>query len=116
MKPYVLKIEIDPKKIVDQFTVACEGGSNYWCKSVTPVNEPMFGEDAYSVMLRGFHVEEIDEDAAEVYVSPRDIQKAIDLWPNESPQSFTDFLNDDGDANTADIFLQLCAFQRVVYG
>lgn len=117
VKPFVIKNTIDPLRVVHMLIVACEGGSNYWCKEVTPHTTKGF-EDSYWAMLNGFHLKEKDPDAAEVFVSRKDIENALQLFATETPIAYADFLNEDEgvDAEGADCFLQLCAFGRIVYG
>lgn len=110
---FVVEQRIPADRIVSLFISACEGGSNYWCKSVTP--RPKKG-DPYETMLGGFYVVEHDPEDVKRFVSVADIERAVRLLPTECPAAWTALLNDDTDAETADCFLQLCVFQKVVYG
>lgn len=116
-KPFVIKNFIEPLRVVQMLITACEGGSNYWCKEITP-HKTKGAKDFYWAMLGGFHLKEHDKDAAEVFVSRRDIENALQLFATETPIAYADFLNEDNcvDAEGADCFLQFCAFGQLVYG
>lgn len=105
-----LKLKVKIEDIVVLFISACEGGSNYWCEELTP-----FGKtgDAYESMLAGFSLVERRKRHS---VFPKDIQKALDLFPIEAPHQFGQFIADNADASTGDVFLQLCVFKKVIYG
>lgn len=113
-KVYEVTIAIPEDDVVSLFISACEGGSNYWCHSVVPKNAPK-PVGAYEALLEGFTV--VDGEAQKtVKVTPKMIEKGLELWPKLEPVSFADFLTGDWDAATADTFLQLCTFGEVVYG
>lgn len=125
VKPKVFKVpvEIPVSRIVDLFVSACEGGSNYWCKELTPASDK---GDPYEAMLAGFTI--IDgEQGKTIKVTPAKIKKAVDLFVSGgdersygaegwSVQHFADLINENDDSTTADVFLQLCTFGRVIYG
>lgn len=105
-------IKIEKQMLVDLFVMACEGGSNYWAKSVTPAAK---SGDAYESMLKGFVLVD-GTDGKSIKVTPKMIAKAVKVFPKESPVQFEDVLNDTCDATTGDVFLQLCCFGKVIYG
>jgi hypothetical protein len=112
MKKLEVKLSIDTKRVVDLFVTACEGGSNYWCKELTPKGTR---GDAYEAMLGGFTLIE-KENGKKHTVTPKDIVEALELFPVKYPRQFGDFLFENDDAETGDVFLQLCVFKDVVYG
>lgn len=115
IKPFVVRVEVDPERIVGLFISACEGGSNYWCQGVTP-HKPEGAKDGYWAMLEGFHLTEIETDAVEFFVSKKDIERGLQLLPTLAPKAFSSLVEDNTDAEVADVFLQLCAFGEIKYG
>lgn len=106
-----LTLEIPDHRIVDLFISACEGGSNYWCKELTPLGKG----GAYEAMLGGFTL--IDGESGKSHkVSKQDIKKALELFKEKVPHQFGAFMSEDDDAATGDCFLQLCVFGDVIYG
>lgn len=112
-KTIKLTIELPEQRIIDMFIGACEGGSNYWCQSVTPLGPDSLG--AYGAMLGGFTCVEI-EGGKKHKVSAKDIANAIVLMANKHPNHFGDMVGETDDASTADVFLQLCVLKDLIYG
>lgn len=112
MKNITFNVTLPSQRIVDLFITACEGGSNYWCKELTPVGR---SKDSYQAMLSGFTVIEFEgEKKRRVTVAA--INNALRLFPVVCPQAFADLVAEQEDAETADQFLQLCVFGEVIYG
>lgn len=107
-----VEIEVSNKRIVDLFISACEGGSNYWCQELTPTSKR---KDAYEAMLDGFILTD-GESGKKHTVTPKMIDKAVQLFPTKEPRHFGDFMSENDDATTADVFLQLCVFGETIYG
>jgi hypothetical protein len=122
----IVEREVTIDQVKDLFILACEGGSNYWAKSVSPLLDDWRKsrnvlEDNYDYMLRGFIVEEIP-----VYwekykekkhkVTKTKIKNALRLMAKNYTNHFNDMLNENTDAETGDIFMQLCVFGDVIYG
>ena len=132
-------VNLEPIRIMDLFTGAFEGGSNYWCARVRPSDEgkALLEDEDY---LR--HVAEI------ISVDPAEVASFFYLWmplteagivvhtdegeafrldrsachrglqsmARRSPKDFALLCSEDDDANTADTYLQYCCFNEVVYG
>lgn len=106
------EIEVSNKRIVDLFISACEGGSNYWCQELTPTSKR---KDPYEAMLDGFVLVD-GEDGKKHTVTPAMIKTAVQIFPLQEPHHFGDFMSENDDATTADVFLQLCVFGKTIYG
>lgn len=107
-----IKKTITKQNIVDTFITACEGGSNYWCQSVTPKKKT---GDAYEAMLDGFEL--VDAESGATYlVGPDAIKNAFQKMAEKYPLRLEDIINESADADDADVFLQLCVFEDVIYG
>ena len=113
----VTKVVVEEERIVDMFLGASEGGSNYWCKNIIPKSRSEF-EDYYSAMLNGFSLidRERGKEGRKFFVSREDIKNAVQLMADKELRHFSDMVNGNDDAITADVFLQLCAFGKVIYG
>ena len=62
---------------------------------------------------------EAGEDDYEIlggYLNRRTVKQGLQLMADKYPTHWIHFINDNGDADTGDIFLQLCLFQSVVFG
>jgi hypothetical protein len=57
-----------------------------------------------------------DEKRALLVLDFEAIQRGLALMPVRSPRHWADFVAEDSDANTADVFVQLCVFGEVIYG
>jgi len=116
--------EIAPQRIADLMVSALEGGSNYWIDRVSvesPDRKTLNGRPWYSgedlfdgrPFSIGFHYEEQTETK---FLTPEMVKDGFELMATKYPSHFADFVNENDDANTADVWLQLCLFGEVVYG
>ena len=130
----------DPTRIADLLTGAFEGGSNYWygalgVSELPPgltkwdfklgglasavlggyyhwsVAVPLLG-GTVSMTADGFTENEGDR----ITFSRGEIQRGLDLFGKVAPCHLADWLEENDDADTGDVFLQLCLFGEVVYG
>lgn len=110
---------ISEEMISNLFTCAVEGGSNYWCKKIRPLDKTK-KLPYYEYMFNGFEAtidEPIDNKGQLVYtVTDENIKEACQLIAEKYPKHFKDIIEDNADADTGDIFLQLCLFKEVVFG
>lgn len=121
MKNITIKTEvtIPLARFVDQFTSACEGGSNYWCHEVENLVKPkgknIEAEDYYKLMLKGFTL--VDRESGKTHnVTEEMVSKAIENIGETAPWVLSAILDENDDAETGDQFLQLCTFGKVIYG
>ena len=110
-KEFVVETKVSKERIVDMFIGACEGGSNYWCKELTPKGKG----DAYEAMLNGFSLIDL-ENGKKHLVTKVMIEKGLQLMANNYAYHFSSIVGETDDAETADIFLQCCVFGEVIYG
>jgi hypothetical protein len=118
-------VEVSLKVIEDLFCCAVEGGSEYWCKKIRPLNKEQGDKYEYAheyMAAHGFYAWDYDEDKDtlnKIRVSPKKIKEAIKLMAKNYPRHFKNAVFDDGvrmDASTGDVFLQLCCLGDVIYG
>lgn len=116
----ITPIEVSIDMVQNLFECAVEGGSNYWCAKIRPLNEEdnKLPYDAY--MLKGFKVtldEPMDDSNKITYeVTTENIKEALEIMAKEYPHTWSCMLDDLTDAETGDVFLQLCAFKELIYG
>jgi hypothetical protein len=118
---------IPEQRIADLMVTAIEGGSNHWCSSVRwvsdqpkPVGEHIWYSrpEVYAADHMKLAIDEIiGGRTVETYIVTREgFEKAFRLMAENHPSHFADFLADNEDAETADVFLQLLALGEIVYG
>jgi hypothetical protein len=120
-----IEIEIPESFIADQLVSAVEGGSVHWCRRLYRVDTitTIVGNDDHSAFylapLRGgeWKVEEIEPNGS---ITPRPVNyrtlmEAMHTMALKYPKHFGDLMNEQGDAITGDIVLQLAVFGELVY-
>lgn len=137
-KPGVLIVQIpmkiDVQQIADLFVTAFEGGSTYWLEAARPsqamVDAKPSGRnwyeagETYAAVVRE-HGEDFvlmtlkeDEEAGstEYAVTMRMIKNGLEQMALQFPTHWADFIAENDDAITADVFLQAVLFEDVIYG
>ena len=106
---------------------AWEGGSNYWIESVEigglPEKKTIVSSDYFPsfqlVPFLGGHLKvQLDEECDnEVYeLNLEKIKQAIVLMRNHYNGHYCDWVEQNDDAATSDVFLQLCLFNEIIFG
>ena len=124
-------IEIDLGRVTDLIIGAIEGEINYWCGWIE-LFDPKGRNRSYSyktvkwIIPDGWTLtfkvnpEGGDPRGGEVFtVDFGDREKLVHYIKRFSeivPQHFSDWLSGNDDATTADVFIQVCCFDEVVYG
>ena len=125
--------KVSTKRILDMLVTAFEGGSNYWIEEV--LSNPPAGtkyEDyknggkhstteyypAYQVLpFVGGSVTVIDnEDGTKYCLNSAAIADGLQRMAEKYPRHWNDFVNENDDASTADVFLQCATMGDVVFG
>lgn len=125
----VVKVEqeISMEQIENLLCSALEGGSNYWCvvsKYVAPRNFKNSSEDmakykhiSYPINVGGaLHIEDNEDGKEKGVLNIIAIKKGLALMAKEQPKHFAEIVNENDDADTADVFLQLCVFGKLIFG
>lgn len=115
---------ISDQRIKDLLTNAFEGGSNYWyrIKRCEPRDNKTTADYEFwqlDIPLDGgaVFIEVPGEgDNKEYRLDRAAIERAIALMPAQYPHHWADFLTENEDATTGDVFLQLALFGEVIYG
>lgn len=111
-------VEFDRERIADLLCSALEGGSTYWADAVeVEAPWPEHCQWAHEAIASGecsYRVYHNDGEECERVQGT--IPEAIRLLATEFPHQFDLWMTEQDDADTGDIFFQLCVFGEVVYG
>lgn len=120
--------EVSRKDVLNLIVTALEGGSNYWYE-ITEVIEPIEIEPTgdefmdthriYKAPINKGGALKIADNEDETYnglLNIESIQKGLQLMAEQYPNHFNDFVKEEYDAETADVFLQLAVFGEIVFG
>lgn len=109
-------IEVEMTRIDALLCAAFEGGSTYWCERIEVVGD-FRGEYAHEQLTHGGQIEvwhSYDEGPIRLWMD--DLAKGLRLLHRQYPGHWKDFMDENEDSDTGDIFFQLCTFGEVVYG
>ena len=124
------EVEVTPRRIADLMVTAIEGGIDYWCNSVKlltayPEHQPWYDdENLYSGGDISIEVVELDPSSEENVegswiINLASMEKAFCLMQEYgTPKGWhwRNFITENDDAETADVWFQLTVFGEVVYG
>ena len=118
-------VSINRKRLGDLICCALEGGSNYWCDGFKPDIYPIPEGESNSVewgheaVAHGasFTIEH-DFDGIELHITNNDehLVRTMELMATKYPAYWNDFMTENEDASTGDVFFQLLCFGEIVYG
>lgn len=105
-----ITLKIDEERIGDLIVGAIEGGSIYWA---TFKNASHDGK-RYALP---FTVIDNEETEPKSYVIDQDtIKHGLQNFAKNEATHFADFLKENDDSTTSDVFLQCCIFEKARYG
>ncbi len=121
---------IDGKHISDLLCSALEGGSNYWYQIEEKREPPVWEFDSEPKPTKGHWAQDYplniggaliisdmeDEEHGKMKLDLEAIKKGLEKMSEAYPAHFADFVGENHDATTADVFLQCCLFGEVIYG
>jgi hypothetical protein len=135
--------DITVQDVLDQLVAAFEGGTYYWC-AILGYQEPSdpkmipAGEDITkyrtpwgdgyitlcdveeyhaSDAFQREHEEDCPEFDGETWrLDEAALKRGLDVMAKKYKRHFMDMIQENGDADTADVFLQCCLFGKMVYG
>ena len=112
--------DITDQIIKDVLSCALEGGSNYWYEIVEFGNpdkiECKFEHLDLPMSDAGYLIIKAKEDDPTYRLERITIQQGLQLMSMKYPSQFQDLVNENSDAETGDILLQLSLFGELVYG
>lgn len=127
-------LDFSDEKIAGLLCSGMEGGINYWAKihsyiepvtprSILDADKPIEEQKIYKHIdypLTGGAVviKDCEDDKPNQYytLNKKAIQEGLDIMAKKYPTHFGNFLSDNYDAITGDIFVQCCVFGKVIYG
>ncbi len=119
---------ISSQRVCDMVVTAFEGGISYWCANVRLVAHkaerskavPWYSEPGLYDLPFTLEVEESDpsgdDDDGIYFVTDKDFAKGFEVMAEKYPWHFNNFMNDNEDAETADVWFQCIVFGEIVYG
>ncbi len=129
---YFTNLFIEQNIIEDQLVTAIEGGINYWGgidnrKGKFVIPKGLKREDAEPLSIwcsriikeggsiKFFDSNE-DEDDSNWILDLNKMIKGFITMAVKSPSHFGDMISENGDATTAEVYIQYCLFGEIVYG
>lgn len=98
---------VSRQRVEDLLCSAYEGGSNYWATADGPYTQAFKPE--------GVDITEIEDGVAHT-LNPKAIQRGLGIMASDYPRHWANFLAEEDDAETGDVFLQCCVLGEIVYG
>lgn len=118
---FTATVQVPAEAIMNLIISAAEGGSNYWIKRVRLASKHG-GLDTPWYATKHLYEEDFEihiwpEDEKEPRIlTPIEVQQGLNLMAERYPHQMALIHTENDDAETADIFLQLCLFGEVIYG
>lgn len=119
-------VRIPNQKIQDLIVTALEGACRYWASFIFPENWKDKYESREEIPLKNGNIEVRDVETDELlgYLNRASIKVGLQLMANckdlkgkEVPaRHFKNLAQDNEDAETADVFMQLAVMGEIVYG
>ncbi|MFV2014787.1 MAG: hypothetical protein ACC656_05130 [Candidatus Heimdallarchaeota archaeon] len=126
MQKIKFNFEIELQNVDDQLTTALEGGSNYWYSIVdTQISSPKEfkrNENIHYEFLDKVYqgatleIQDIENNTRLGVLNIHTIQHGLEIMQKQYPTHFANLIEETGDAETADVFFQLCIMNKIVYG
>jgi hypothetical protein len=112
--------DIPEARVNDLLCNALEGGSNYWIGSLKVVNpsehDYEYAHDVPFMENVALVIQDTWRDDEPKRVDKGALERGLQLMADKYPVHFENFLFENDDAETGDVFLQLCCFGEIVYG
>lgn len=129
--------DIPLSRISDLLTCALEGGSNYWYmieEKTKPIGWTYLDEmrpsrkngywiheyalnEGGELLIESMEEEEDEQGGKKLYrLNLKTIKSGLQTMADKYPSNFSDFMAENEDSITGDIFLQCCLFNDVIYG
>lgn len=115
-------IKFDIERIKDLLCAAFEGGTGYWC-SIRGYKYPN-GKTKDDYEFR--HCEVVPDGGTMILVETEENREweltqerlmfGLKVMSTQYPEHFNDFLRENEDATTGDVFVQCCLFGTIIYG
>lgn len=110
------------ERMQDLLCTAFEGCSYNWIDKIECHSDKNYkGEKPeyvyYIPLLTKGHIliHIIEDDFKPFKLTTKALKKGLDIFAEKYPKAFAEFINENEDGETADIFLQCCCFGEIVY-
>ena len=120
---FTIKTAISDARMEDLLCAAFEGGIGYWAEIKGLEGEEIRHKYSFQLPVRGGAVifgDSTGEGFPEGFEAPRldrqALERGLELMAKNCPSYMADFVNENEDAITGDVFVQLCVFGEVVFG
>lgn len=124
------EVEIPMRRVADLLCCAFEGGSNYWCqikvkkapaefsfRYMPDLSDKPTSYTDYPTNRGGYLiVGDIEGDMEDGLLDLGTIRFGLQTMADQYPRHWQDFMDDNEDATTGDVFLQCCLWGEVVFG
>lgn len=107
------------ERLKDLLCCAFEGGSNYWIDLVeTPpkTKRPAEMEYWHEAPIYGLALVIHHDGDQTVTLDHSALNRGIEMFKAKYPKHWQDFVNENEDATTGDVFVQCCVFGKAIYG
>lgn len=116
-----VKKELSAKRVSGLLCTAFEGGSNYWYlieDFENPDNVPVEFRHVELPFVGGAVLVSVPDDGdGKVYRLDRAaVERGLAVMAEKYPRHLLDFIEENDDADTGDVFLQCALFGEVIYG
>lgn len=118
----IITTAVPDERIKDLLCSAFEGGINYWVDHVEITDRPAQAEYYHESPVYGglltIHVEksEVVKGKEIVKLDRKSLEKGLQIMQEKYPHHWADFIAENDDAITADVYVQCCVFDDVIYG
>lgn len=123
-------LDIPSERVADMLCCAFEGGSDYWChitmkkapeefsfRYMADVFDKPTSYTDYPLNRGGWlMVGDSEGDMPDALLDLGTIRNGLQTMADKYPKHWDDFLNDNEDATTSDVFLQCCLYGEVIFG
>ena len=129
--PLTMTLDISTSRIADLLCCGMEGGIGYWAKietvpgDATPIELDGNWKDVgkyrhiWCALTEGAHIIVWDAEEPEEKLGTLDLEKVkagLAIMQAKYPRHFNNFLSEDEDAETGDVFIQCAVLGDIVYG
>jgi hypothetical protein len=115
-----VQVPITVERIKDLLCSAIEGGSNYWVGTLDRKGGITRAQAEYRQdvpFVKGGWLELIEQDDEKTHrLDIKKIKSGMQVFATKFPRHFGDFMDENDDAETGDVFLQCCIFGDTIYG
>ena len=117
------KLQVPIQRVKDLVSAAMEGGVQYWAKiaryELDGVTKPEFPHINVPFMPGcAIIIDDIegDPELSNKRLDMDAMKRGLQLMADKNPRHFKELLDEGEDAETGDVFIQLCVYGEIVFG